>query len=288
MQDKKQYTIEDVEPLDMIFFTRPSHDLVTAAIQSASKFRFGKTPYQWSHVGIVVNKQVMTTLKPASRLNMRDDQLYLWESTLSSGSGFFTPVENIPDVETRRYRFGVQIRPLNALLDAAKQAGIGVGLSKMSPATRQSLPADYINSIDMLHTQFKLAKYETNICKLSCAFCQKCRSKTTAKRVFSSQFATHVYKNIGVFNDKIYAAGMLPIELAYPHVSDDNYYAENFPDTFAEPEILIEPGVDNSLSGQCTRLMTTAVKVAIKIAIKLLLKEADKALKHSKYTKEFI
>ena len=96
-----------LQPLDLLMFR--GGDFVSASIRYLEEKMLGNGSF--SHVGIVVTRELMPWLKV-----LEYGEKYVWESTMSIPIGGF--VEDVPDVESGKGRFGVQIRVLEDVVES--------------------------------------------------------------------------------------------------------------------------------------------------------------------------
>lgn len=99
------------QPLDLLMFR--GGDFVSSSIRYLEEKFLGNGSF--SHVGIVVTRELMPWLKV-----LKPGEKYVWESTMSIPIGGF--VEDVPDVESGKGRFGVQIRVLKDVLESYTNA----------------------------------------------------------------------------------------------------------------------------------------------------------------------
>ena len=217
----------NIKPLDAIFFK--GTELVSKSIIKFQEIVLGKG--EWSHVGLVINKSIMPSL------NVKDDELYIWESTISSDNSLITNDPTL-DAESQKPVFGVQIRKLSDVIANSNKNGVELGYAKLldNPIDKKDTESEdeykmrlYIirNKLNALHKRYYHRTYEINICRLfaallSCCFC--CRSSCCiGKRwKFCSQFVAIVYQNLGLLSNKFDAAVIVPQDLATPAYSEEN------------------------------------------------------------------
>jgi hypothetical protein len=101
-----RYLIERAEPLDLLLFR--GGDQISDLLRIGQENRNGNGDF--SHVGIVVTSKILKlkTLEPG--------KLYIWESTFSYPIAGLS--DGVPDVESGKGRFGVQIRDLEQVLNS--------------------------------------------------------------------------------------------------------------------------------------------------------------------------
>lgn len=105
----------DVQPLDLLLFK--GIDPVSHAIQFVEHKKKGRGDF--SHAGVVVTRDVLDLpfLEPG--------RVYVWESTMSAPSGFWSNFsDRVADAEGRdEVRFGVQLRDLELVVPAYEEGG---------------------------------------------------------------------------------------------------------------------------------------------------------------------
>lgn len=110
----------DIKPLDCIFFK--GTELISEAIMIMERLTLGVG--EWSHVGIVVNRDIIPGL------NVKDDDLYIWESTISSSSKLITGDPTL-DAESGKGVFGVQVRKLKDVIKNSIKLGVKIGWGRL-------------------------------------------------------------------------------------------------------------------------------------------------------------
>jgi len=94
--------IEKIAPLDLILFK--GGDLVSDTIRFLEKEELKNGDF--SHCGLIVNSELLPTVP-----QLIPGKWYVWESTMSATSGLMSHFsDNVPNVETGKGKFGVQIR----------------------------------------------------------------------------------------------------------------------------------------------------------------------------------
>jgi hypothetical protein len=227
IKDVVKVDIKDIKPLDCIFFR--GTELVSTSIVLMEQLTMGRG--EWSHVGIVINKETMPSL------NVKDDCLYVWESTMSSKYSIVTG-DNTVDAESNEAVFGVQIRKLESVVTNSLKLGVKVGWGKLicNPIDRKENETDILfnQRIEMLHTildDVHTANYHRpytkNVFRLLAAMftCgSSCCRKTCCPGEnwrFCSQFVSIVYENIGVMDKSYDPETIVPQDLATPEFSEE-------------------------------------------------------------------
>lgn len=100
-----RYLVERAQPLDLLLFR--GGDQISNILRMCQENVNGNGDF--SHVGIIVTKKILK-LK-----YLKSNRLYVWESTFSYPLAGIT--DGVPDVETGKGRFGVQIRDLEEVLN---------------------------------------------------------------------------------------------------------------------------------------------------------------------------
>jgi len=214
---------EDLEakilPLDLVFFR--GKNAASRLVIEASRFRLGNG--DWSHVGIIINRKALPTLKNATS----DDELFVWESTISGQEGFGDS-SHILDAETGKGVLGVQIRPLRELMrTSTTKTPIAWAKLINNPFARREREQDkYYEArikktkdvLETIHRDYFLRPYQMNCCKLLtalCCCCCNCFCKGCSRdKVICSQFVIVVYQRVGLIEAKVDASEMVPVDLA--------------------------------------------------------------------------
>lgn len=216
----------EIKPLDCIFFV--GNEFVSKTILSAQKLWLGKG--DWSHVGIVVNKDVMPSLR------VEDNELYIWESTISSTKTYISK-NPVLDAETGKEVFGVQIRKLRDVIKHDLKLGVKIGWGKLlnNPYEWDGVETfeSYIfrlnklrEILDTLHAEYFHRPYSINICRLfaalfSCCSCCRGNSCVGEEWRFCSQLVAIIYKKLGVLSEKVDPEVVVPQDLATPDISEE-------------------------------------------------------------------
>lgn len=221
MEDK----IVDIKPLDCIFFH--GTEFISRMIIKMEEMTLGAG--EWSHVGIVINKEMMPSL------NVKDNDLYLWESTISSKNKLITECPTL-DAESGKPVFGVQIRKLKDVIDNNIRLGVKVGWGRLrdNPVERKYDETNFDaricalkNILDRIHKENYHRPYAKNICRLFSAMftCSSCCRKDWCLGEnwrFCSQFIVIIYKSIGVLSDEFDPEIVVPQDIATPEMSDEH------------------------------------------------------------------
>lgn len=227
IKDVTKIDIKDIKPLDCIFFR--GTELVSTSIVLMEQLTMGRG--EWSHVGIVINKKTMPSL------NVKDDDLYVWESTMSSKYSIVTG-DNTVDAESDNAVFGVQIRKLKSVVNNSLKLGVKVGWGKLisNPIDKRENETDILfhqrieilhSLLDDIHVANYHRPYTKNVFRLLAAMFT-CGSSCCRKRCcigeewrFCSQFVSIVYENIGVMDNSFDPETIVPQDLATPELSEE-------------------------------------------------------------------
>src|SRR3990170_4951280 len=84
--------------LDLIFFS--GNDIISEIVEDGESLEYRENPMRrFSHVGLIISKNILPFIP-----QLEDGKYYIWEScVITSGP---------KDVETKKHRYGVQIRDL--------------------------------------------------------------------------------------------------------------------------------------------------------------------------------
>lgn len=274
--------------LDLVFFSRHNDDPVTYTIQQLSQKRFGKNSLPISHVGIVVSKKVLSEIDT--------DELYLLESTLSTHNIMLSKLENVRPILSE-YRFGVQIRPLKAILEACVADNITVYHRQLNSDTSDKLTSTK-SKMDDMYGKYRHSKYTRSPLSLTSAFFQKCscchavdtisiQKSDISPTVFSSQFVTIVLQYIGILPISIISAAMMPVELAQPSISDDSEFKELYSNTHSPcVKVNLPDSAGGNIPSVMRRLMTKVYAKYVKQLLKIVWRETITIIKHSKLVRK--
>jgi hypothetical protein len=203
-----------IKPLDLIVFR--GDDPVSDTIAEGEKMLLGNG--QWSHCGIVITHDIV----PFN--NGVDGKLYVWESTMSGKLG-----GGPDDVETGTWKFGVQIRDLEQVIDAYDNdptTRIGWCPLRNNPLDRKAGEDEktWLGRVDQLKkllTTFNEQKgnetYNYNLIDLGSTvsnFLFKCgRCCGSADKLFCSELVAFIYQLIGVLSNSTNAVQVAPVTL---------------------------------------------------------------------------
>lgn len=235
-----------MQPLDLLLFRgkgKPSE-----FIQWLEETMLGNGIF--SHCGIVVSQELMPWLK-----FLEPGALYVWESTMSIPIGNF--VDGVPNIETGKGWFGVQIRPLEdvikAYTDIEEEAYVAWTPLLASPwinMDRKSLQ----KIIRKLHKEIGTKTYELNFLELLASIFPCLRplrdetewiednvqhilrswnlvepqDENSDMFYFCSELVAEIYQKVGVIDPSLNPSDVLPMDfLGYDqdgigHIVDRN------------------------------------------------------------------
>jgi hypothetical protein len=210
--------LQAVQPLDLIFFRGTS--LFSDAIIDAEKIALKDG--DWSHVAVVVNKTVLPDLNRVyeGKINNNDD-LYLWESTLSTNCSLLNP-QHILDAESGQPVLGVQIRSLKEVIQSDLKSDTIVGWASLKNhlITTSALQQDLIS----VHDKYYHQMYQANIFRMCGSLYPrlKClRGKLCIGNdwIFCSQLVGLIYQAVGIYSKTINCSLINPQDLITPSLS---------------------------------------------------------------------
>lgn len=206
--------LQKARPLDIMFFK--SNGSYAKAIKMVEIF---KTYHQdtWTHVGLVINRQVMPNLK------VQDDALYLWESSVSGN--YKDEVSQILDAESHQGIIGVQIRPLKEVVEGYLHEKCQVGWCKLllNPIDKSEFESkehfetrykELQRKLNLLHERSIGSLYQINPFRLLGTL-WNWLSGVDNTMYFCSNFVVHVYEKIGLLPKQLDETRVTPIHLAH-------------------------------------------------------------------------
>lgn len=216
-----------IRPLDCIFFK--GTEVVSETIMELQRLTIGVG--EWSHIGIVVNKDLIPSL------NVKDNSLYIWESTISSTNKLISKDPTL-DAESQKSVFGVQVRKLSEVLKNNLDTGVKIGWGKLkdNPIDKKIGEDDMAFQTRIAFLKVKLQKlhkdnyhknYTFNICRLlgaifSCCSCMRSSCCVGENWVFCSQLVSIIYQDIGVLNKSFDPEVIVPQDIATPQLSEEH------------------------------------------------------------------
>jgi hypothetical protein len=224
------------------------------------------------------------------------DELYLLESTLSTHNALLSKLENVRPILSD-YKFGVQIRPLKAILEACVADNITVYHRQITSVTSDKLTSTK-SKMDNMFAKYRHSKYTHSPLSISSAFFQKCscchavdtiaiQKSDIAPTVFSSQFVTIVLQYVGILPVSIISAAMLPVELAQPHISDDSEFEALYSDTHSQCiKVDLPDSAGGNIPSVMRRLLTKVYAKYVRQLLKIVWRETLTIIKHSKLVRK--
>lgn len=179
-----------IAPLDLLVFR--GGDFVSKLIGTIQTKVTGTG--EATHVGLAINRKVC----PALRVD--DDDLYVWESTMSGSLN-----DGVLNAETGSATFGVQVRRLRDVITAytaADSADIGYAALINRPAPSQERMIE-------LYNKYNGRRYDANpLNLLGAAFPRLRRLRAALEKIgtdqwlFCSEFVASVYIDLGIIVDE--------------------------------------------------------------------------------------
>lgn len=196
---------DKIESFDLILFD--GKDVFSHLIKVMEKRQIERTSPDsednlYSHVGIALRKDVLPDIIP-------DDDVYIWESTLSGVLG-----EGVKNTDGKSF-FGVQLRNFSQLIAKYDNSA----KTRIAYAKLINRPSDEaIASFSELFKNVNGTRYELNPYEGISAFLpffRKFRSEVdrlchTGRWLFCSELVTHVYKNLGLIDAQIDERDVVP------------------------------------------------------------------------------
>ena len=203
---------KQIKPMDLILFR--AGEIISNTIRFIEYI--GAASNDWSHVGLIVNTDIIPSIK-----NAQPGHLYVWESTLTG---------NVNDVESDGSVFGVQIRPLDALVAEYNKdyTNSAVAWTKLENNPCERRDSEGIEEYELritklrkilceLHQKFYHETYELNILKLLSAVFPCLRQFRDIIDIgqewkFCSELVATIYCSIGVLNpEQVDPENVLPL-----------------------------------------------------------------------------
>lgn len=174
---------KSIKPLDCILFGESER--LKNIISQPEKYTIGIDG--WVHAGIVVNRKIMPSLK------VSDDDLYIWENTLSSTNELITHNKSV-DAETQQPIFGVQIRKLSTVIEEELKIKTRVGWGRLK--NHPVITSEFIKRIDTLHKRYYQVPFSRNIFRILSCSCFKPQPENSDK--FFINFVSHIYNELSM------------------------------------------------------------------------------------------
>lgn len=202
MENLQATDYNGVRPLDLLLFRTPGSPSLTAQRES----RDSKTSEDiyWSHCGVAVDSTVLPNR------GLKDGVLYILESTFSSRL-----TGDIPDSQTGRGKFGVQLRNfVDVLAWFAKRKQKGFDMAYCPLITYPNDPSGIAVKI---YDEYRTARYQYNCVFLAASFLPAFRTLRDSvlcypsrKNVYCSQLCAILYVALDLLPKEFNPADVLP------------------------------------------------------------------------------
>ncbi len=239
----------DVRPLDLILFR--GVDPVSRAIQFVQNRKIGRGDY--SHAAVVVTREVLDLecLEPG--------KIYVWESVISASEGFWANfTDQVPAVETKGVRFGVQLRELELVIPGYMSDGgrvswcgyrgerppleeIREGLRSLheefghAPYTKNLLNVFGVIFPELQNARDRLNRAQSRVTDLVNGLLERSRNQKRVAdadhHVFCSEWVARVYGRLGI------------LEIPDPRLAAPVHFLTRTR-LFDQPELLVPEGFD--------------------------------------------
>lgn len=205
---------DQIKPLDLIVFR--GNEYVSDLISLIEKDFLGNG--DWTHVGLVITPEILEIE------NGQPGQLYIWESTMSGQLG-----DGVNDVESKKGKFGVQIRHLGDVIDQYdKHPKSRIGWCPLinNPLLKKIHESDdhylqrkmkIINLLQTFHQTKGHVTYDYNLCNLCSTVCCTCTETRRclcgrSNKMFCSELVATIYEMLGIMPN-IDPVRIAPVEL---------------------------------------------------------------------------
>ena len=201
-----------IQALDVVLFK--GVEFVSKLIMRLEKRHLGEG--QWSHVGLIVNKTIL------DHPNMKDDELYIWESTMSG----CLSMDKIPNIDGKTF-FGVQLRPYTEVIDAVVKAGGSYEVRHLKLDMEREF---YKQPFTTIFNSLNGTTYDGNLFSLLSALYPKLRFLRkpieyilgTEKWLFCSELVALVYKELGIISSNVNPKNVVPQDFVNDCDEDEN------------------------------------------------------------------
>lgn len=203
----------EIKPLDMLFFDGTK--ITSYFIKNIQENK--PNTNKFSHCGLVINRSIMSTL------SVKDDDLYIWEST----SSITETDEKLFDVEGKKPIHGVQIRKLKYVVEEYLKKGGKVALAKLinNPLVRRDKESDeeyncrmkyIVKILDFLHIEYYHRPYELSPTHLLSYFpfcsCLSGSASHKKKYIVCSELITIILQHLDVMDKNIDPDRVMPMD----------------------------------------------------------------------------
>lgn len=219
-------------PLDLLLFRGGC--IFSTVIMTAEKITTGYGKY--SHAGIIVTKDVLPEVK-----ELEEGKLYVWESTMSYPLGEMT--DGVPNVETGKGKFGVQLRDFEEVLKAyTKSEGTEVAWCKLiNNPWNSKKKKRVVKTMARCYRDYGDKVYEVNILSLLASVIPCLRQARDTIEwddeeiqdfVFCSELAALVYRRLGLLSKEFDPSDVIPVDFL-------GYDADGMPRLVEDPIMLL-------------------------------------------------
>jgi hypothetical protein len=126
-------------------------------------------------------------------LKVSDDDLYIWENTISSTNELITHNKSV-DAETKQPVFGVQIRKLSTVIEEELKIKTRVGWGRLK--NYPVITSEFIKRIDTLHKRYYQVPFSRNIFRILSCSCFEKQPENSDK--FFINFVSHIYNELSM------------------------------------------------------------------------------------------
>jgi hypothetical protein len=209
-----------IRPFDLILFR--GADFISDSIRKLQKI--ASTKGEFSHVGIVVNTDILPNIK-----NAVPGKWYIWESTMSGKLN-----DGINDVETGEAFFGTQIRSLDEIIEKySKNPKTKISFAQLSnnPILKKQNESEELyqyrlsilkRNIQDVYNQYNHRRYDANLINLLSTilpFCRWLRNCRRNESFFCSELVAIIYKKIDILPWYINEEDITPETFIQPKIS---------------------------------------------------------------------
>jgi hypothetical protein len=260
---------DHIRPLDLIFVK--SSDVSGKLIALGEQLVLEND--EFTHVGLVINKQILRTLNPQLPRSLSEmyidhdsildpDRLYLWEAqkTGNKNSLCQIPDRQVFDVEgdsEEGFR-GVHIRPLDTMIEAYHQSGNKVAWGQLidNPLNQKSDESSdeyekrleaIKQKLNKIHKNYFHRSYEKTCIDLVGSLFECFRifrvCIDTDADVFCSEFIAIIYKELNILDQHVQPNNVVPVDLSSPTSVSEKYRAKSIQHQIVRPVVYIKDPV---------------------------------------------
>lgn len=217
----------EIRPLDLVLFK--GSELISDSIRFFQRLKLGKGGGEYSHVGIVVTKDILDIPE------LKEGKLYVFESTMSGKLG-----QNVNNIYGKSY-FGSQLRDLDELAAAY----LAVDDSEMAFAKLKNNvfynESGKINDMckkkfTELVNKYNNVPYELNVTSLAGSLFNEVRfirdltedEESSKKWLFCSELCFIVYQGLELYDKKFNPSDVVPMDFI-------GFDKDGIPNIFGEP-----------------------------------------------------